>query len=183
MKNGKGQNFVRRNVVFSCKEDNLDYTQFEFSLPWGTAHINTSCFHETQFLGSKWISRVSPHDEEVFFPRDFIIMFSTDLFKTFRNTAHVEIGLVVMTYSRNLTISTTILSVNLVGMERERKIGIDDDYNDEQGDHFSPGSTRSSSLSWPSCGVSPLVSSFSSSEWLHAGLMRLMRLMKYNSTR
>ena len=43
-----------------------------------------------------------------------------------------------MTYSRNTTISTTILSVNLVGMERKRKIGIDDDYNDEQGDHFCP---------------------------------------------
>ena len=103
------------------------------------------------------------------------------LIKTFRNTAPVEIG--PMTNSRNSTISTTILSVNLVGMERERKIGIDDDYNDEQFDHFSPGSTRSSSPSWPSCGVSPLVSSFSSSEWLHVGLMRLMRLMKYNSTR
>ena len=101
------------------------------------------------------------------------------LIKTFRNTAHVEIGL--MTYSRNTTISTTILSVNLVGMERKRKIGIDDDYNDEQGDHFSPGSTRLSSPSWQSCGVSPLVSPFSSSEWLHVELMRLMRLMKYNS--
>ena len=41
-----------------------------------------------------------------------------------------------MTFSRKTTISTTILSVNLVGMERKRKIGIDDDYNDEQGDHF-----------------------------------------------
>ena len=103
------------------------------------------------------------------------------LIKTFRNTAPVEIGLVVMTYSRNSTISTTILSVNLVGMERKRKIGIDDDYNDEQFDHSSPGSTRSSSRSWQSCGVSPLVSPFSSSEWLHGELMRLMRLMKYNS--
>ena len=54
------------------------------------------------------------------------------LIKTFRNTAPVEIG--PMTNSRNSTISTTILSVNLVGMERERKIGIDDDYNDEQFD-------------------------------------------------
>ena len=86
-----------------------------------------------------------------------------------------------MTFSRKTTISTTILSVNLVGMERKRKIGIDDDYNDEQGDHFSPGSTRLSSPSWQSCGVSPLVSPFSSSEWLHVELMRLMRLMKYNS--
>lgn len=106
------------------------------------------------------------------------------LIKTFRNTrntAPVEIGLVVMTYSRNSTISTTILSVNLVGMERKRKIGVEDDCNDEQGDHFSPGSTRSSSPSWQSCGVSPLVSPFSSSEWLHGELMRLMRLMKYNS--
>ena len=103
------------------------------------------------------------------------------LIKTFRNTAHVEIGLVVMTNSRKTTISTTILSVNLVGMERKRKIGIDDDYNDEQGDHFCPGSTRLSSPSWQSCGVSPLVSPFSSSEWLHVELMRLMRLMKYNS--
>ena len=100
------------------------------------------------------------------------------LIKTFRNTAPVEIGL---TNSRKTTISTTILSVNLVGMERKRKIGIDDDYNDEQGDHFCPGSTRSSSPSWPSCGVSPLVSPFSSSEWLHVELMKLMRLMKYNS--
>ena len=52
------------------------------------------------------------------------------LIKSFRNTDHVEIG--PMTYSRNSTISTTILSVNLVGMERKRKIGIDDHYNDEQ---------------------------------------------------
>jgi len=65
---GAGTNYVRRNVVFSCKEDNLDYTQFEFSLPWGTSRINTKCFHETQFLGSKWISRVSPHDEEKYSP-------------------------------------------------------------------------------------------------------------------
>ena len=81
MKNGEEQNFVRRNVVFSCKEDNLDYTQFEFSLPWGTSGINTSCFHKTQFLGSKWESRVSPQDEKVFFPTDLIIIFpfSTDL--------------------------------------------------------------------------------------------------------
>ena len=100
------------------------------------------------------------------------------LIKTFRNTAPVEIGL---TNSRKTTISTTILSVNLVGMERKRKIGIDDDYNDEQGDHFCPGSTRLSSPSWQSCGVSPLVSPFSSSEWLHVELMRLMKLMKYNS--
>ena len=100
------------------------------------------------------------------------------LIKTFRNTAPVEIGL---TNSRKTTISTTILSVNLVGMERKRKIGIDDDYNDEQGDYFCPGSTRSSSPSWQSCGVSPLVSPFSSSKWLHVELMRPMRLMKYNS--
>ena len=80
-KTGTGQNFVRRNVVFSCKEKDLDYTQFEFSLPWGTPHINTTCFHETQFLGGKWESRVSPQDEKVFFPTDLIIMFpfSTDL--------------------------------------------------------------------------------------------------------
>ena len=132
MKNGEEQNFVRRNVVFSCKEDNLDYTQFEFSLPWnclGTPCINTKCFHKTQFLGSKWVSRVSPHDEEVFFPTDHVSILNR-LIKTFRNTAPVEIG--PMTNSRNSTISTTILSVNLVGMERERKIGIDDDYNDEQ---------------------------------------------------
>ena len=38
----------------------------------------------------------------------------------------MEIGL---TNSRKTTISTTILSVNLVDMERKRKIGIDDDYN------------------------------------------------------
>ena len=76
MKNGEEQNFVRRNVVFSCKEKDLAYTQFEFSLPWGTPHINTTCFHETQFLGGKWKSRVSPQDEEVFFPTDYIIMFS-----------------------------------------------------------------------------------------------------------
>ena len=74
---------MRRNVVFSCKEENLNYTQFEFSLPWGTAHINTSCFHETQFLGSKWISRVSPHDEEVFFPTDLTSCFHSQ--QTYQN--------------------------------------------------------------------------------------------------
>ena len=28
-------NYVRRNVVFSCKELDLDWTQFEFSRPYG----------------------------------------------------------------------------------------------------------------------------------------------------
>ena len=32
---GKQVNYVRRNVVFSCKEPDLPWTQFEFSKPYG----------------------------------------------------------------------------------------------------------------------------------------------------
>jgi len=56
-------NYVRRNVVFSCKENNTmkPWTQFEFSRPAGRNHdIIFENFHTTPFLGTEdsWWSRV-----------------------------------------------------------------------------------------------------------------------------
>jgi len=60
---GKQVNYVRRNVVFSCKEPDLPWTQFEFSKPYGRK-INFENFHMTKFCRSKWMARVSEGEEE-----------------------------------------------------------------------------------------------------------------------
>lgn len=54
---GTDVNYVRRNVLLSCKSAHLNWTQLEFSPPSGK-EIEFASFHASTFCGGEWNSRV-----------------------------------------------------------------------------------------------------------------------------
>jgi len=57
-------NYVRRNVLLSCKSPNLPWTQLEFSPPIGQ-EIKFATFHASNFSRDEWNSRVDVYWQKI----------------------------------------------------------------------------------------------------------------------